>query len=148
MTVVENETEDQVRAELIVAEETVRENEVEGRGAGTSLPSASAAEEQPQKLGRPWDNDSGDWRGHRALPFIVESILKVARPGAKKSIIKSKARLSNHQVNHYLEYCQAADLISVREDVEDSRYYFTSIKGLKYLELIGSLRSLANLDEW
>lgn len=121
--------------------------EMEAEGAGGRLSCSSTPVREQQPLGPVTSGDGGDARRYRASPFIVESILGVARQGAKKSTILSEARLSNRQTDHFLQYCLRADLIAVREEV-GSNHYFTTTRGVKYLELIAKLRSLAGLDKW
>ena len=118
--------------------------EMEAEGAGGRLSCSSTFAREQQSI-RPVTND--DARRYRASPFIVESILGVARQGAKKSTILSVAKLSNRQTDHFLKYCLTADLIAVREEV-GSKHYFTTTKGVRYLELIAGLRVLSGLDKW
>lgn len=78
---------------------------------------------------------------------ILESILKVALQGAKKTHIMYKANLSFDELQVYISRLIESGLLEQRMDEEEMKLmYFTTQKGKTLIEKMNQLREIVDLD--
>lgn len=78
---------------------------------------------------------------------ILESILKVALQGAKKTHIMYKANLSFDELQVYITRLIESGLLEQRMDEEEMKLmYFTTQKGKTLIEKMNQLREIVDLD--
>ena len=83
---------------------------------------------------------------HRSKVDIVYDILVSANgAGAKKTHILYKANISSTQVENYFSALLAHNLVEYAQDIEGSKVYRTTEKGLRFIRCCEEIRSLIGL---
>jgi predicted transcriptional regulator len=83
---------------------------------------------------------------HRSKVDIVYDILVSAMgSGAKKTHILYKANISSTQVENYFSALLAHNLIEHAHDIEGSKVFRTTEKGLRFIRCCEEIRSLIGL---
>jgi predicted transcriptional regulator len=89
---------------------------------------------------------TGRTERHRSKVDIVYDILVSATgAGAKKTHILYKANISSTQVENYFSALLAHNLIEHAQDIEGSKVFRTTEKGLQFIRCCEEIRSLIGL---
>ncbi len=105
------------------------------------------AEERESEDGLRAKKKSVRHRVHRNRMTILESILKVALHGAKKTHIMYKANLSFDELQVYIARLIESGLLEQKMNEEEMKMmYFTTQKGRTLIEKMNELREIVDLD--
>ncbi|MEW6605285.1 MAG: winged helix-turn-helix domain-containing protein [Thermoproteota archaeon] len=82
----------------------------------------------------------------RSSPDIIATILEAANGGIGKTQLLTKANLTSSQFRKYIDLLVAKELLAELDRNGRRQSYRTTDKGLKYLALYNSIKSVAYLN--
>jgi predicted transcriptional regulator len=82
----------------------------------------------------------------RSSPDIIATILEAANGGTGKTQLLTKANLTSSQFRKYIDLLLEKELLAEYDRDGRHQSYRTTSKGLKYLALYNSIRSVAYLN--
>ena len=82
----------------------------------------------------------------RSSPDIIATILEAANGGIGKTRLLTKANLTSFQFNKYIDLLIEKELLAESDRHGRHHSYKTTGRGLKYLMLYNSIRSVAYLN--
>ena len=82
----------------------------------------------------------------RSGPDIIATILEAANGGVGKTRLLTRANLTTSQFKKYVDLLIKKDLLAESNRDNGHHSYKTTCRGLKYLALYGSIKSVAHLS--
>ena len=83
-------------------------------------------------------------RSNRSESVIIENILQETRKGVKKTRLMYNAKMSNTQLDRYLEWLLEQEIVEKRVENGSDVLYYSTKKGEKLSDLLKQILPLLN----